>query len=117
MSIAAYIFAVVLIAAGIYHFVNPSFYYPIIPRWLPAKAANLAGGAAEIVLGGMMLLPATRTYGLYGTAALMVAFLPVHVADLLRERPVIGPKYVAWLRLVAQFLLIGWLLWEARRSA
>ncbi|WP_116124416.1 MauE/DoxX family redox-associated membrane protein [Lewinella sp. IMCC34183] len=116
MTLFAYGFAVILIAAGAYHFINPAFYYPIIPAWMPRVAANLAGGAAEIVLGAAILWPATRTWGLYGAAGLMVLFLPIHVADLLRERPVIGPRPVAWIRLLMQFALIAWLVWEARRS-
>ncbi|WP_116105552.1 hypothetical protein [Lewinella sp. IMCC34191] len=115
MTLFAYAFAIVLIVAGIYHFVNPSFYYPIIPKWMPRVAANVAGGAAEILLGVAMLVPATRSLGLWGAAALMVLFLPVHVVDLLRDRPVIGSKLIAVIRLLLQFVLIGWLIWEARR--
>ena len=116
MTFVAYAFAVVLIVAGAYHFINPTFYYAIIPEWMPRAAANLAGGAAEILIGLAILFPATRTYGLYAAAALMVLFLPIHVVDLLRDRPVIGSKAIAWGRLFLQFVLIGWLFWEARRS-
>ncbi|THH41476.1 DoxX family protein [Neolewinella litorea] len=116
MTLFAYIFAVVLIAAGVYHFVNPQFYYAIIPSWMPKAAANAAGGVAEVVLGVAMLVPATRTFGLYGAAALMILFLPIHVVDLQRTRPVIGSKAIAFGRLLIQFLLIGWLYWEAQRS-
>ena len=115
MTVFAYAFAVTLIIAGIYHFINPSFYYPIIPSWMPRVAANIAGGAAEILIGLAMLLPATRLPGLWAAAALMTLFLPVHVVDLLRERPVIGSKLVAVIRLLLQFVLIGWLVWEAKR--
>ncbi|NJB85348.1 putative membrane protein [Lewinella marina] len=116
MTLIAYAFAVVLVAAGIYHFVNPRFYYSIIPHWMPKAAANAAGGLAEIVIGLAMLWPATRVYGLYAAAALMILFLPIHVVDLQRPRPVIGSKAVAAGRLLLQFVLIGWLYWEARRA-
>ena len=115
MTFIAYAFAVVLIIAGIYHFVNPSFYYPIIPPWMPRVAANIAGGAAEIVIGLAMLVPATRSLGLWSAAALMTVFVPIHVVDLLRDRPVIGSKFIAVIRLLLQFVLIAWLLWEAKR--
>ena len=115
MTFFAYAFAVTLIIAGVYHFINPSFYYPIIPKWMPRVAANVAGGAAEIAVGVAMLVPATRTLGLWSAAALMTLFLPVHVVDLLRDRPVIGSKLIAVIRLLLQFVLIAWLVWEAKR--
>ena len=114
MTIFAYGFALILIAAGIYHFVNPQVYYPMMPDWFPKPAANAAGGAAEILIGIAMLVPATRIYGLYGAAALMLMFLPLHVIDLLRDRPVLFNKTVASVRLLLQLLLIAWLVWEAR---
>ena len=114
MSIFAYGFALILIAAGIYHFVNPQVYYPMMPDWFPKPLANAAGGLAEILIGLAMLVPASRQYGLYAAAGLMVVFLPLHVVDLLRDRPVLFNKTAAAVRLFLQFVLIGWLIWEAR---
>ncbi|MBB4077906.1 putative membrane protein [Lewinella aquimaris] len=114
MSLLAYGFAVVLIVAGIYHFVNPHFYFSFMPNWFPKPLANAAGGVAEILIGAAMLWGPTRGYGLYAAVALMLLFLPLHVIDLLRERPAIGSKPIATFRLLLQFVLIGWLLWEAR---
>jgi uncharacterized membrane protein len=113
MSLLAYGFAVVLIVAGVYHFVNPQFYFTFMPDWFPKPLANAAGGTAEILIGIAMLIPATRQYGLYAALALMVVFLPLHIIDLLRERPVIGSKGVAVFRLLLQFVLIAWLFHEA----
>ncbi len=116
MTFFAYAFAVILVVAGAYHFINPGMYYSIIPDWMPKVAANLAGGVAEIIIGVAMLFPVSRTYGLYAAAGLMILFLPIHIVDLMRDRPVIGSRAIAWGRLALQFVLIGWLLWEARRS-
>ena len=113
MSLLLYAFAVVLIVAGVYHFVNPTFYYPFMPAWFPKALANAAGGLAEILIGVGMLLPATRTLSLYAAAGLMLVFLPLHVQDLLRERPLMGSKAAAGVRLVTQFVLIGWLYYAA----
>ncbi|MCA9981861.1 MAG: hypothetical protein KDD89_13545 [Anaerolineales bacterium] len=38
---------------------------------------------------------------------LMLLFLPLHVLDLLKERPVVGSKPTAVGRLIAQFVLIA----------
>ena len=109
MPLLAYLFAAILIVAGIYHFVNPPFYDPFMPDWFPKRAANAAGGIAEILIGTAMLVPATRQLGCYAAAGLMLIFLPLHVIDLLRARPVIGSKLIAVFRLGLQFALIAWL--------
>lgn len=110
-----YVFAVLLLVAGAYHFINPAFYNPMMPDWFPKSLANAAGGIAELIAGVLLLVPAWRIWGLWLALVLMVFFLPLHVTDLLRERPVIGTKTVAAVRLVIQFVLVGWLAWEVRR--
>ena len=107
-----YIFAAVMLAAGIYHFVNPPFYDPIMPDWFPKPLANAAGGVAEIVIGVMLLVSTYRNWGLWAALALMVVFLPLHVWDLTKARPAIGPHWVAAGRLFLQFVLI-YLLYRA----
>ncbi|MTB51077.1 MauE/DoxX family redox-associated membrane protein [Lewinella sp. W8] len=103
------IFAGILIFAGIYHFVNPAFYDPIMPDWFPKRMANAAGGIAEIILGVLLFLPNFRKLALLGTLILMVMFLGIHVWDLLRPRPAIGTHTVAAIRLAVQMLLVYWL--------
>jgi uncharacterized membrane protein len=110
-------FGVLLIAAGVYHFVNPAFYNPMMPKWFPRKLANTAGGIAEIVIGIAMLVPDWRGYGLYAAFGLMVVFLPLHVWDLMKPKPAIGPHWVAVVRLLIQVLLIWWLWREASNGA
>ena len=114
MSLLVYVFAVVLLLAGIYHFVNPQFYHPFMPAWFPKQLANAAGGVAELAIGAGLLFPASRLLSLYAAAALMLLFLPLHVIDLARTRPVIGSKAIAVFRLVLQFILIAWLFYTAR---
>jgi len=106
-------FGVLLLLAGAYHFINPAFYNPMMPKWFPRELANAAGGVAEIVIGIGLLIPAWRTYALWAACGLMVIFLPLHVLDLLKNRPAIGPHWVAAVRLLLQFLLIWWLWREA----
>lgn len=111
----AIIFGIILLAAGVYHFVNPAFYDPFMPDWFPKPLANAAGGLAELLIGILLLIPAYRTVGLWLALGLMVIFLPLHVIDLMRVRPVIGSKMIAVIRLILQFVLIGWLWWLARK--
>lgn len=116
MPIPLYLFAAILLLAGVYHFVNPTFYFPFMPDWLPKPLANTAGGVAEIIIGLLMLIPGTRKFGIIAATALMLLFLPLHVIDLLRERPVIGSKAIAVFRLFLQLLLIVWLVWAGSRA-
>ena len=106
MQIALIVFGVILIAAGVYHFVNPAFYDPIMPGWFPKRLANAAGGVAELVIGLGLIVPATRPTATWAACALMVVFLPLHVWDLTKARPAIGSHAVAAVRLLIQFGLI-----------
>lgn len=111
-----YAFAVLLLVAGAYHFINPTFYYPYMPDWFPKSLANAAAGLVEIVIGIGLLVPDWRTYATWAALALMVVFLPLHVADLLKAQPAIGSKGAAVIRLILQFILIWWLYREGTSS-
>lgn len=53
-----YLFGVLFIAAGANHFINPGFYIRMMPSYLPWHAELVAvSGVAEVVLGGMLLIP------------------------------------------------------------
>ncbi|MEM7575727.1 MAG: hypothetical protein AAF433_22680 [Bacteroidota bacterium] len=110
-----YVFAVFLLFAGANHFIRPGFYEPFMPDWMPKDLANQASGLVEIIIGILLLLPAQRFLGLWGALLLMILFLPIHVLDLLKDTPAIGSKQLALIRLLLQFLLIAWLVWELRK--
>ena len=110
-----YVFAIFLLIAGVNHFYNPSFYEPFMPDWMPKDLANWSSGLVEIIIGGLMLLPSTHLLGLWGALVLMILFLPIHVLDLLKDQPAIGSKGAAVFRLLLQFILIAWLVWEVRK--
>lgn len=110
------IFALILLAAGVYHFVNPAFYDPIMPEWFPKRLANAAGGIVELIIGVLLLMPKTKALGIWMALALMVFFLPLHIWDITKARPAIGNHWMAAVRLLIQFALIGWLYWRATRA-
>ncbi len=106
-------FGVILIAAGAYHFVNPAFYNPIMPSWFPKELANTAGGIVAIIIGIGLLVPDWRTYALYAACGLMVVFMPLHIWDLMKPKPAVGPHWAAAVRLLIQVLLIWWIWRQA----
>lgn len=101
--------AVFLGYAGIQHFLNPVFYEPFVPAFLPAKTIIIyASGVIELLLGVLLLIPQYTKKAATGIIMLMVLFLPIHIWDIFQETPAIGSKQAALIRVPVQFLFIGW---------
>ena len=107
--------AVAFVAAGLNHFRRPDFYLAMIPPRLPSPAAlNFISGAAEILGGIGVLVPATRRLAGWGLIALLVAVFPanVHMALAgLRPPGVEIATWVLWARLPLQAVFIAWVWW------
>jgi uncharacterized membrane protein len=110
----SYLFALILIGAGIMHFVSPTFYFAMIPAVFPPLATVYISGIVEILLGVGLLLPRYQSLAAFGTLVLMVLFLPVHVWDYLKDAPAIGSHLVAGIRILIQFVFIFW-AWRIRK--
>lgn len=107
-QILTILFGIFILLGGMVHFVNPAMYLPFIPDFLPAMAVNYAAGMVEIMAGICVFIPRVRSFGTLVILVLMVAFLPLHVADVFKEHPVIGSHQIALFRLPLQFVLIAW---------
>ena len=105
-----YIIGMVFILAGMYHFKKPKLYLKIMPPYLPIKSSLvLITGILEMVLGMMILSPATQTIAGWGIIVLLVLFLPVHIYMLQNEEASLKlPKWVLILRIPLQFGLMYW---------
>ena len=104
--------AVLMVIAGVMHFVAPAGYARIVPRGLPApKALVFLSGVAEILGGLGLLLPATRPWAAWGLIALFIAVFPANVNMAVnrigfgRKAP---PAWLLWARLPLQGVLIAW---------
>ncbi|RZS98055.1 putative membrane protein [Cecembia calidifontis] len=96
------VLAVFFIVAGINHFINPQFYYPLIPDYLPFHGfINYSSGILEIILGAGLIFTKTSAWGII---ILLVLFIPSHVYFVQIGSCVDGglcvPEWVAWVRLV-----------------
>ncbi len=109
------LFALLMLFGAFNHIYAPEAYAPFIPEFINQDFANISSAIAEAVVGITLLIPKYRKWGGLGFALLMVAFLPIHVWDLLKESPGIGSKMAAGIRLAIQFLLIagGWWIYTA----
>jgi uncharacterized membrane protein len=105
--------------AGVNHFVNPAFYLPIMPPYLPwHEELVFLSGVAEIVVAVGLLIPATRVAAAWATIALLVAVFPANLHMALADVPVGDPPESAgalrWVRLPLQGVLIAWAWWHTR---
>jgi len=70
---------------GVTHVTAPTYYRKIVPAWVPAAPAVVAlGGLLNIGVAALLAAPATRRRGGWATAALIAAYLPVHVEAVRR---------------------------------
>ena len=106
--ILTFLFGILMILAGINHFLKPEMYSPFIPNFLPIKAINYLSGILEIVCGLGVFIPPFRGWATLGILVMMLIFLPLHIWDVFREKPAIGSHQVALIRLPIQFVLIAW---------
>lgn len=104
------------VGAGVMHFVNPDFYLPMMPPYLPWHLELIyLSGVAEIALGAAVLVPALRVWAAWGIIALLIAVFPANIHIALYNVPLGGAAEGAgilnWVRLPIQALLIAWAWW------
>jgi len=104
----------IMIAGAFGHVFSPETYVAMIPAFIPSAPANILAAIIEFIIGLALLHPTYSKYGGLGFAALMIAFIPIHVFDLFRDHPVVGSKAIAIGRLAIQFVLIytGWWIYK-----
>jgi uncharacterized membrane protein len=105
-----YLIGVLFVLAGANHFRKPKIYERIIPPYIPVKPTIvMLSGIAEMILGFMILTPASQKIGVWGIICLLVLFLPVHIYMLQNEKASMKlPKWVLILRIPLQFALMYW---------
>jgi uncharacterized membrane protein len=117
-----WLLAAFLVAAGVMHFVDPWFFVQIMPPYLPWHWELVyVSGAIEIVLGVLLLVPATQRRAAWGAIALFVAVFPANLHMAMANvqfdpLPASGQpsQAAAWLRLPLQLVLIAWAYWYTR---
>ena len=100
--------------AGTYHFINPEFYWDLIPDYLPYPVfINYVSGVLEIVFAIGVAIQKYRGIAVKGIIALLVLFIPSHVyfiqiGSCVEDGLCVAP-WIAWLRLlIIHPLLILW---------
>ena len=102
-------------AAGVQHFRRPEPFDTLIPTALPGSPRDwtLWSGAAELVVAGLLAVPATRKVGSVAAQALLVGVFPGNVKMAWDWRDRSAP----WVALAVGRLPLQGLLIAAARTA
>lgn len=104
------------VVAGVNHFINPDFYYSLIPEYLPFHdAINYLSGFAEVLLGIGVLFQKTRRLSSYLLVVMLISFIPAHIYFIQIGSCVEGglcvKEWISWVRLIVIHpFLIAWAL-------
>lgn len=106
MKIVSYILALIMLASAAAHIVSPENYVALIPDFFPKNVANILAAISETGIGLLLIVPKYRKIGGLVFMLLMLAFMPLHIMDALKEQPAIGSKNTAFMRIGIQIILI-----------
>ena len=116
--ILRWLLTVVMVGAGVNHFIAPATYDAMMPEVLPAhRALVYLSGIAEIAGGLGLILPATRRLAAWGLVLLLVAVFPANVNMAINDLSLGStqvPTWALWVRLPLQLVLIAWAYWFTR---
>jgi uncharacterized membrane protein len=117
-TILRWVLTVVMVGAGINHFLVPETYIAMMPDALPAhRELVYLSGIAEAAGGLGLILPATRKLAAWGLVLLLLAVFPANINMAVNDLPLGGssvPGWALWARLPLQLVLIAWAWWFTR---
>jgi uncharacterized membrane protein len=109
--------AVLFLFAGTVHLLDPRFFLPIMPPWVPAPMAGIiVSGVAELAGGIGLLMPqrAIQRAAGWGLLLLLLAVFPANIymaAAHVRIHGVPSQPWMSWARLPLQPLLMFVVSW------
>jgi uncharacterized membrane protein len=118
-SFSRYVMSLFYIAAGLNHFINPNFYLPLIPPYLPYHSAiNITSGVVEILLGLLLIPTTTRKWAAYGIILMLIGFIPAHIY-FIQQNSCAGnlcvPIWMGWVRLLIIHPVLLYWAWSNRK--
>jgi len=103
--------ALLYFAAGVNHFINPEFYLPVMPEWMPVKMFLIyVSGFAELLLGILLVFNHTQKFAAQLILVMLVIFLfLIHIPQTIDFYKTGNKDFVfSLIRIAVQFLLIAW---------
>lgn len=117
-TVLRWILTVVMVGAGLNHFLDPDPYVAMMPTALPAHLALVyVSGVAEILGGLGLILPRTRRLAAWGLIVLLLAIFPANINMAVNHLPLgdkAVPAWALWARLPLQAVAILWAYWYTR---
>ncbi|MEM6643383.1 MAG: hypothetical protein AAF616_10415 [Bacteroidota bacterium] len=119
-GVSRYVMSGFYVLAGINHFINPEFYYPLIPEYFRYPIAiNFLSGVAEVTLGLGLLWSKTRKVSAYLIIAMLFAFIPSHIYFIeiggCIDEGLCAAPWVGWVRLLIIHPLLMYWAWRVRK--
>ena len=110
------IMSIFYVSIGVNHFTIPEWFLQIVPPYLPYKLELVyISGFLEILLGVMLLIPATRFYAAWGLILLLIAVYPANIYLAQTNGAAMNTTpLVAWGRLPFQFVFIALAYWHTK---
>ena len=110
LNIGCIIFGLPFVIIGIDHFIDPSWYEPIVPEILGFPTFWVyASGVFEIALGAGLMIPRFRQISAYGIALMLVALYWANFNMWINDIAIGGSKFGSnWhiMRAIIQAVLI-----------
>lgn len=115
-TVARLALGVILLIAGVGHFISAEEFLAQVPPWMPAPEAVVAiSGVFELVLGLALIVAPQRWRPVVGwvVAAFFVIIFPGNIWQFLEGRAAFGLDSDAarFIRLLFQPVLVVWALW------
>lgn len=111
------VLALILIGAGINHFIMAKFYNSIMPDYIPFHSELvMLTGWIQIGLGILLLFQKTKQLAGPLIIAMLIVYLSVHIDMAVHAQDKFGfiPNSILWVRLPVQFLLIYLTWWSTK---
>lgn len=112
-TVVRILYGAAFIFAGVSHFTNRDFFVSIVPPYLPWPVMLVyVSGVAEILLGGLLMVPRTSHLAAWGLIALLIAVFPANIHMALNPQlfPDISTTAL-WGRLPLQFVFLAIAYW------
>ncbi len=109
--------ALLMVTAGVFHFLRPSVFASIVPKYLPWPLALVYISGVFEILGGIgLMIPLTSRWAAWGLIALFVAVFPANINMAVNTIAIQGETYpvASWVRLPLQAVLIVWAWWYTK---
>lgn len=105
--------------AGVNHFINPDFYYPLIPEYFYfIERINFIAGIFEVLFGIGLLIPFIRKASVFGIVLMLLAFIPSHVYFIQLGSCVPDglcvSEWIGWARLIIIHPILIYWAWSVR---